>query len=489
MTYDIVIVGNGILALSTAYRCLKKDPTLKISIVGPYGRPGSATFAAGAMLNACAELTNVSLNSDAGRIKFEMARRSSSLWLNWVNQINDDTREKDKLCLSLGTYIINNALSGNLDCENFETIIAALKEYGEDYEEINSKDIPGIQSFEGCRSLRSIFLPKEGHINTHHVIEALENILKENPNVTFIDDFVTEILSTQNQATGIITAKNGTISAPHILLAAGAFSQKLLDSIAEIRESIPPLFAGVGVSLLLKQDHNNPVHHVIRTPNRSGACGLHMLPRDEKTVYVGASNNVYLSPSTQVTAGIAHFLLQCAIEQLNQNFYKHEIIGWQVGNRPACIDTFPLLGPTSLHGLWLMTGTYRDGFHQSPLLADELSNMILGKSSTLNPLFYPERVPIKTRTVEQSIDEYVMHYLAASYEHRAQPPRFLQENGLVSSIRHKAEQWYDQLETDYGLAPDMLFMIDFATDGKEMLNFFKTYLHKHSQTMRLKKAG
>lgn len=36
----------------------------------------------------------------------------------------------------------------------------------------------------------------------------------------------------------------------------------------------------------------------------------------------------------------------------------------------------------------------------------------------------------------------------------------------------------DQLETDYGLAPDMLFMIDFAIDEKEMLIFFKTYTHK-----------
>lgn len=337
------------------------------------------------MLNAYAELTNVSLSSEAGRIKFEMARRSSNLWASWVNQLNEDLTAKDKLSLSLGTYVINNALSGNLDCENFEAIIAALKEYGEDYEEINSKDIPGLQSFEGCRALKSIFLPKEGHINSHYVIGALEDILRKNPNVTFIDDNVTKILSSEEEATGIITAKNGTISAPHILLAAGAFSKQLFDSIPEIQENIPPLFAGVGVSLLLKQNHNNPVHHVIRTPNRSGACGLHMLPRDPDTVYVGASNNVYLSPSTQVTAGIAHFLLQCAIEQLNQNFYKHEIIGWQVGNRPACIDTFPLLGPTSLQGLWIMTGTYRDGFHKSPLLADELSNMILGKTSSLNP--------------------------------------------------------------------------------------------------------
>ncbi|MGN6670190.1 MAG: hypothetical protein ACTHJ4_01455 [Candidatus Nucleicultricaceae bacterium] len=45
---------------------------------------------------------------------------------------------------------------------------------------------------------------------------------------------------------------------------------------------------------MLKQDHNDLVHHVISRPQSDrGLVVLHMLPRDPDTIYVGASNNVY----------------------------------------------------------------------------------------------------------------------------------------------------------------------------------------------------
>lgn len=476
MIYDIIIIGNGILAYSSAYRLLKKDPTVKIAIIGPQNPRGSATFAAGAMLNSYAELTNTTLLSSAGSVKFEMARKASQLWPGWVKEINEDLKDDQQIEIKLGTYVINNSLSGRLECENYEVILTALKGYGEDFEEIGSQHIPGLSALEGCRPIRSLYIPNEGHIDSHKVMKSLETILKRNLNVTIINDYVLRINYEQDKVTGVGTKENRTLFSQQVLLAAGAFSQKLIDTIPEIQPRIPPVFAGVGVSLLLKQNLEEPIQHVIRTPNRSGACGLHVLPRNEENLYVGASNNVYIHPSTQVTAGISHFLLQCAIEQINQRFYQNEILEWSVGNRPACLDTFPLLGPTSVQGLWILTGTYRDGFHQSPLLADEFSNMMLGKPNQLDKAFLPERRPIQTRTVQQSIDEYIVHYLAASYEHGAHPPRFLQEKGYTVAARNKVERWYDLLQTDYGLAPDMVFMFDFAPDQDVLVKYLKNYL-------------
>lgn len=483
MRYDIIIIGNGILGLSTAYQLLKKDPTIKLAIIGPQGRPGSATLAAGAMLNAYAELTNVSLLSYEGRLKFEMARKSSKLWPDWIREINDALKNKGKVELKLGTYVINNSLSGQLECENYEIILNTLKEYGEEFEEIGSKDIPGLSALEGCRPIRNLYIPQEGFIDSNSLIKALHSILSDKQNVTILDDEAIKINYEKGKITGVNTKKRGIVFSNNVLLAAGAFSQKLIDTIPEIKKFIPPIFAGVGISLLLRQNQDDPIRHVIRTPNRSGACGLHVLPRrDKKTLYIGASNNVYVHPSQQITAGISHFLLQCAIEQINQNFYKNEVINWHIGNRPASLDTFPLLGPTSIKGLWLLTGTYRDGLHQSPLLADELSNMILGIPSSLNEAFLPERAPIKTRTVQQSIEEYITHYVAASYEHGAPPPRFAQEKGYIAALRNKAECWYDALQTDYGLAPDMVFMFDFTHNQEELFPHLRDYLKAYSNT-------
>ena len=57
-----IIIGNGIIALTTAFRLLKKlAPTDNISIIGPKNRPGSATLAAAAMLNSFGEIESHSL--------------------------------------------------------------------------------------------------------------------------------------------------------------------------------------------------------------------------------------------------------------------------------------------------------------------------------------------------------------------------------------------------------------------------------------------
>ena len=66
-----VIVGNGIIALTTAFRLSKKLGTGDtITIVGPAARTGSATMAAAAMLNSFAEIDAYSLRSDTDLYHF-----------------------------------------------------------------------------------------------------------------------------------------------------------------------------------------------------------------------------------------------------------------------------------------------------------------------------------------------------------------------------------------------------------------------------------
>ncbi|WST20134.1 FAD-binding oxidoreductase [Streptomyces xanthophaeus] len=44
---------------------------------------------------------------------------------------------------------------------------------------------------------------------------------------------------------------------------------------------------------------------------------------------------------------------------------------------PRPLDRFPLLGPTGIDGLYVETGTYRDGFHSSPVIARLLAELIM----------------------------------------------------------------------------------------------------------------
>ena len=67
-----IIVGNGIIGLTTAFRLLQRaGPNDRISIVGRVQREGSATLAAAAMLNSFAEVEVGSLDSEVELFHFE----------------------------------------------------------------------------------------------------------------------------------------------------------------------------------------------------------------------------------------------------------------------------------------------------------------------------------------------------------------------------------------------------------------------------------
>ncbi|MGN6669912.1 MAG: NAD(P)/FAD-dependent oxidoreductase, partial [Candidatus Nucleicultricaceae bacterium] len=324
MTYDVAIIGNGILGLSTAFSLFRLDPTLKIAIVAPTHREGSASVAAGAMLNAYAELTSTSLKSKAGQEKFENALKASKKWDSWIQSINDFLPESEKLTIQDGTFVILNAKSGILDSENFNAILNTLKQHQETYEEVDPQSIPGLNPVEDCRPLRSLYLPNEGCINSGRVINALEGILQKHCNVTFINQKALSFNVTNHAVVSLATDQGDTISARHFVIAAGSYSQKLIDTLPQISRNIPRLLSGMGCSLVVSQDPKHNVRHVIRTPNRSGACGLHVTPQGQD-LYIGATNNVYEEPRSNHKIGFTHFLLECALEQINQNLHSADL--------------------------------------------------------------------------------------------------------------------------------------------------------------------
>lgn len=477
LKFDIVIVGNGILAYSTAYALLKKSPEIKVGIVGNKQRIGSATTAAGAMLGCFGEVTKSNMESHHGQLKHQMSIQAMHMWPAWVKAINEDLNQintQSALKINQGTFVILNAKSGELDNENYSAILKSLQEHKEPYFEVDPKDIPGFSPIEDSRALRSLLIPNEGSINPLHLLTSLEKIFRYSKSVEIIDANVSNISLSSNNIHSVHTSCNMILTTNHVLIAAGAYSQTLIDKIPELRNRIPPIFSGVGSSLLIEQP-SSPITQVIRTPNRAGACGLHTLPQD-KHLYLGATNNLTLEPETLPTMSFLNFLIQCGIEQISQSFYASKIISWNVGNRPATLDSFPLIGKTSITGIWVLSGTYRDGLHYSPFLATEIAAQILGEKTSFgekNP-FLPERKPIQTMTKEQAINEAVHHYVSGAYEHDIKMPRIGWNAILKEVLDNKVRLLYEKLETNFPLPPDVIIMLD---NNKGMnFKFLKAYL-------------
>lgn len=477
--FDIVIIGNGVIGLSIAYSLSNSDRNLKINIIGPSDHTGSATIASGAMINCFAEVTNKTLKTAHGKEKFSMAHRSLKMWDQWLEELNSNiSAPKNQVKLHHGTYVMLNAESGKLDSDNYQAMKEALVEYEEPFEELTDYSIiPGINPIPNQRPLRAMFLPNEGHIDSNFYLKQLKNILALRPNITFTDNFVTKINTNSNAISSVTLSSGSFVNASQFILANGAYAQNLINQLPELSENIPYILAGVGYSILLKQNKNNPINHVVRTPNRAGACGLHALPRTD-SLYIGATNNIYMLPEEKPKAGLINFLLYCAIEQLNQDFYNSTIEGYHVGNRPVSFDSFPLIGKTSVNNLWMVNGTYRDGFHQSPLIANHIANQITGKEPLINQTFAPTRKLIKTMSRKESIDEFVYHYIAGTYEHGTKLPKFMPVAEFEKMIAFKITNLYDKLDTDYGISPEILLMLEFSENPNEMIDLFKNYLKR-----------
>ena len=78
-----VVLGNGIVALSTAFRLVQRwtaQSTDTLTVVGRFARPGSATLAAAAMFNSFAEIEAGSLDHPLDLYRFELSHLATQMW-------------------------------------------------------------------------------------------------------------------------------------------------------------------------------------------------------------------------------------------------------------------------------------------------------------------------------------------------------------------------------------------------------------------------
>jgi glycine/D-amino acid oxidase-like deaminating enzyme len=443
-TQDVIVIGNGAIGGSIAVELRRRG--FDVARVGSAQRPYAASRAAGAMLGCFGEVTPSLLASEHGRAKLDMDHRARQYWPKWDEQLSASSGDEQTLFTADGTVVVLNTTgSAAVDTGGYRAIEATLAEYEEPYENLDPQDMDWLKPEDLARALRGLFIPGEHAVDSHRLLRKLDAALI-NEGGRIVDAQARTVIVEADRACGVELDDGEILRADHIVVAAGARSLELLDQLDDLRRRIPPMVSGYGVSALLRTEDRKLPGSVIRTPNRAFACGLHCVPRGDGTLYVGATNIISSSPRKFAAVGDLQFLLGCAVDQLHTNLCEADLLAVQVGNRPVPMDGFPLIGSVGLDGLWLATGTYRDGLHQSPLLAQHVANGIEGKTSELTFLgsFAPVREPLSVSGREQVVNTAVEHMLATGWENRWKvvpewPPRMERHlrrfySGLVEEL-------------------------------------------------------
>jgi hypothetical protein len=194
---------------------------------------------------------------------------------------------------------------------------------------------------------------------------------------------------------------------------------------------------------------------VFRSPNRGIACGVYYVPYEDGYGYVGATNHVSVSADPLPSVEAVRGLLSAAIDQVSTSLADAELHKVMVGYRPTTLDTFPLVGRTSIDGVWLASGTKRDGLHLSPKLAEELVTAIDTGTQPFSGVFAPERSLLLEVPKRVAIDRAVTLLLAAERRRATRSPR------NEADVRATVLGAYAQsglLEHELGIPPELLEM-------------------------------
>jgi glycine oxidase len=472
-----VVIGNGIIGLAIAFRLARRAGSKdRITLIGKKMRPGSATLAAGAMLNSFAEIEKDSLESELDMYRFELSHLATKMWPKFERELIDATGSclpsgckkcqgfAGGGCVDTGTYVVNNTAADDLDDENFDAILKALQDFNEPYRLVNPGDIPNYMPEQRHRATRALYIENEGWFNPRLMVEKLDAALARFPQVSVLEGNVDRLDGGPGGVTAAVLESGDRVLADNFVVATGSTVSSLIEK-SKLGIEMQRIFHGIGVSIEIRSS-DYPHSKCIRTPNRGLACGIYTVPyftdpaEPADHILIGASNFVSPEPVSHGRISSVESILNAAIEQVNFNFYRAELIRVNVGCRPTSQDTYPLIGKTSIDNLIIATGTKRDGFHMSPLISEQVASMVYGeKIDDRLAWFSPERSLIRSMTREEAIVKAVRHQMSAAYQHGFSPSKSRMPAQLKEMYRADLERLHDQVGAkDWGIPPEMLDM-------------------------------
>ncbi len=408
MSVDVAVVGNGAVGAAIALRLLDVSPSTRVAIVGRRERAGSATTAAGAMLNVFAEVHRGDPDGPAARAKLRIAVDAAARWPDHLRLLRDHAAPDEVPEIIPGTYVVEASPAG---ADRFDSIVAEVTRNEAPFRLLGGGDpVRGVDVEIARRWPRKLLLIDEGRLDARLVMAAYDRAFERAANAVVIHEDAQAI---QHGALSTLLLSNGTrLRARAVVIAAGVRSQVFIDQLG-LSERVPRVVAGAGSALLMDVPEGvAPLDHVLRCAGTRPEVGFdfYALPAGG-AIYVGATTYGQVTPTPIRTSDDVERLRAAAATYLHPRYRSAQIREVLFGFRPITLDTCPLLGAcASREGVWFATGTRRDGFHASPLIGAELARCIaksLETNSVEQPfdgLFRPERAALLETPREVAIE-------------------------------------------------------------------------------------
>ncbi len=328
-TWDVIIIGGGIIGLSLAIALRKRGAQVLVVERGEPGR--EASHAAAGMLADSMEETPQALQA--------LATASARMYPEFCHELQDESGIKVDL-RDQGTLVLDPAGSG----ESAAALSLAKLE-------------PALSD-----PNRPAKFLKERSVDPRALVAAALKAAKHREVDISSGATVTAVLVSGGKVNGASTEKTH-YNAPVVVNCAGAWAGQVSPHRFPTRPVKGQMLSVVGQPVL---------HHVIRAPE------VYLVPRSDGRILIGATVED-AGYDKRTDAGTIHRLYQAAVRLVPVLAQARILEAW-AGLRPGTPDDLPILGATSTPGYFVAAGHFRDGILLAPITAHVMAQVVTGAS-------------------------------------------------------------------------------------------------------------
>ena len=354
--HDVAIIGGGAIGLAVAWRVSAKG--LTVAVVDPSPGSGASHVAAG-MLAPVAEA-----NFGEQRL-LDLSRES---WRRYPPFIAELEAASDHATgyVRCGAVIVARDSDENAALERDHRFRLAL---GLREQRLTSRECrrlePGL-----APSVRGGVLAEDDHQVDPRALMAALLAACARTGVDIVRSPATAVCVSHGRASGVQVGDAEVLTAHTTVLAAGCWSAQIP---GVPRDAVPPVRPVKGQIVRLQGGSSTvPVSRIVRGRD------VYVVPRGDGRVVVGSTVEEH-GFDTAVTAGAVYELLRDAHE-LVPDISEMEVTEVTAGLRPGTPDNGPVIGASTLDGLLVATGHFRNGILLAPITADAITALVIGEA-------------------------------------------------------------------------------------------------------------
>jgi len=351
-SYDLVVVGAGVIGLAAAWRAAQAGLSV---LVTERDRPGAG--ASGVAAGMLAPVTE----ADFGEQELlALSVESRAMWGEFASDLERATGlasgYADSGCLVVA--------ADRDDAEELKRLHAFQGTLGLESEWLTPGAARKLEPGLSPRIAGAICAPQDGQVDPRAVVEALITALRQEGG-ELVQGEARSLIDYRGRVAGLRTREGMEVSSRHVLVAAGAWSSQI--GLDPDGPNVHPV-KGQLLELRARGDRLPPATRLVRTPRCYVVC------RADGRVVIGATTEEQ-GFDTTVTADGVFRLLEAALEVL-PDVAELELVAARAGLRPGTAGGRPVIGPGDRDGLLWATGHGRNGVLLAPLTAARVVELL-----------------------------------------------------------------------------------------------------------------